>query len=151
MPEKFSDRPIRQEKVNRLKERLTAEINELLRKDIEALRRDSLLENDPFVRSFIDEAHSLYVLRDYLRDDFALMRTHAICEHQNTIVYRVSDTTIEWMLQEESLLNSILFRIMQYGGCVETVLSEEFFEYDVFGVMDRVVWDKSKKKEQQTK
>lgn len=144
MSEKLSERPIRQEKVGHLKARLIEQINELLRDDIEALGRDRLGVDDSFARTVIDEAHTLYVLRDYLNVDSVFMRAHAIYESQDEIVYRINENTIDWMLREDNLLNSILFHIERCGKCAEVVLNEEFFEYTVFGIMDRVAWGNTK-------
>lgn len=149
MSEKLSEMPIRQEKVNQLKTKLLGEVSEELNHYFEMLHENKYDVGDKHAKKIITRMHNLYELQTFLNWDGAFMYTHNVYENLDEIVYELSSNTLDWMLQEEFLLSHILFRIEDSKAPVEAVLSDTFFQYEVFGVFDKIEWDK--KKEQTAK
>lgn len=141
MYEKLSEKSIRQEKVQKLKSQLMAQILNQLNLHAETLRTEPFEASSLFFRDEINEIHALFALKDYLSDNDTFMHVLSIYTDKDVIVYEMSIETLDWMLQEESLLSSILFHIKKTGWDAPHLLCDKFFEYEVFGIMDRIAWD----------
>ena len=148
MFEKISEMPIRQEKVNKLKDDLFNKIVELWNEDyqllcsgkLESMSKVDFNINNSYIRKAITELHYLYALREFLNDEFTFMNVVNANDERDVIIYEVDIDTLDWMAQEENLLYRILSAIDKCGGRAEIVLCDRFFKYDVCTIVDRVLW-----------
>ena len=146
MSEKWSERHLRAEKVQTLKERLLEEISDkkfAILTAFDITRCKSSCSDD--VKEYVEALHNLYVVEDYLKDKGTFMGFHAIDRKEDVVVYKLNGNTLDWMLQNNHLLTDIMASIYHCGGCSEVVLSDRFFEFEVFGVIDRCLWDERQK------
>lgn len=144
MSEKLSEMPIRQEKVNQLKTKLLGEVSEELNHYFEMLHENKFVAGDEHAEKIITRMHNLYELQAFLNWEEGFMCAHNVYPEVDVIVYKLDSNTIDWMLQEEHLLNHILFYIEHSRQPAELVLSDRFFQYDVFSTFDKIAWDKKK-------
>lgn len=151
MSEKWSERDLREQKIETLKGRLLGEVGEALEwrlLELRSLPEESIKSNRGLVREILDEAHDLYALEDYLKKDSLFMGFHNVYLEQDVAFFKVHGETLDWMLQNEDLLPHIMFTIRRTGLVAEQVLCEEFFEREVFSVMERVLFEKKQQEKE---
>ncbi|MEE1504301.1 MAG: hypothetical protein UGF89_08690 [Acutalibacteraceae bacterium] len=138
--EKLSEQNIRKEKIEKLKEKLNKQITEKTDRILVKFRTAQYKAGDEKVRVLSTKLHNLFILQDYLGWDDTFNHAAGVCVEKDRVVYQLDIDTIDWMLNEEFLLNNILRAIERTGECAEIVLSDTFFQYEVCSVLDKVIW-----------
>lgn len=152
MAEKLSERPAREAKVKSLKDKLLTEIAERITNTLVFVKDAYSEEDDPSKwEEDIHELHLLYFLRSFLKEEHTLMEVEAEYADNDTVVYTVSEDTIDAYIHTDSALTNILFAMDRTGRGTISPLSDRFFEYGAFTVFDRVIWNDQKKKKEKTK
>lgn len=144
MTERISDQNVRKEKVVKLKTKLNAEIEDRITKILAKFHGIKFTAGDEEVRVLSTRLHNLFVIKDFVNFEESFNLVVANCPEKDRVVYQLDIDTIDWMLEEEFLLNRILGAIEYSGECAEILLCDTFFKHDVCSVLDKVVWRNKK-------
>lgn len=141
MSEKWSERHLRDQKVDALKKRMCKEIHERILGRLDAFCEFyPKMKDSGTARQFMDEMHNLYVMEDFFRDKETLHKVNWLEGELDLVSYVVDCDTLDWMLQNKNLLLTILFYVENTGLYAEEVLSDKFLNLEVFSVIDRALW-----------
>lgn len=149
MSEKLSEKHLRAQKVAALKERLIDDINNAIFINVQNMELEHLHTScSESVMPYVEVLHKLGVLKNRLEhDDGLFMRYSYSDEQQDLIDYEVSEETLDWMVQNESLLSDILYHVERSRHPIENVLCDKFFDSQVFGFWEKMSWRNQKEKE----
>lgn len=145
MAEKISDKPIRNEKVKRLKAKILAEIDQEM-----SIIKDEIrmyLADNEYFGSLIKRSFALLNLKEYIEGESAFQHIEAEYFDIDAVVYVVSDRSIDiWLQEDYSFVSNFLYRVEDYGYDVFYILNDHYFEYNFTTVFDRMVYDNKKKR-----
>ena len=142
MYEKISEIPIREEKINKLKTKILAEIDNYTKKIHEDIKQylinnENDLEDWEFI---ITEEFSLLRLKEFLEQPCLFQSIEARYENEDIIVYQVSDEDLNiWLQEDYNFTLNFLFKIEHEGFCdVYEILNDRFFGYNFTNIFDKI-------------
>lgn len=145
MYDKYSEMHLRQEKVNKLKSKLLAEIDEELKKVFMGLREFYEPEIDKewvIGTRYSQRLHNLFVLKHYLEYERSFMDFHNIYEEQDIIVYKLSDRMLDIYSNMDMALIRILTALETSGGIVEEMMDDQSFEHGLLTTLEIMIEEK---------
>lgn len=151
MNEKISDKPIREEKIKRLKEKILKEIEE----ELERFKRDLTydltngIEDEYEFERTISTMSCLYKLREYIKWKHSFKKVYAEYIQHGTIIYAVPIREIDiWLQEKYNFASQFLFNIEHKEYIVvEEMLSDDYFGIHFTNIFDRIAYDRKLEKE----
>lgn len=139
MSENKSEKPIREDKIKRLKEKVLAEIaNEL-----KLIKRDmrSYMSNDKAFDFLVKQSFTLLNLREFIESEYAFQSCEA--EYEDVVVYTVSSKDLDiWLQDDYSFTHNFLIRAEDCGYDVFSLLNNNYFGYNFTTIFDTILYDK---------
>ncbi len=137
MYEKISDKKARLEKVNKVKNKILAEIEKELKFLEKDIKTSSLEENYEDYVYCVRQSFSLFALKDYIKGKYTFMDWEKMTDE--LIVYKVSDEQLNIFLQEEFYFVIIfLMKMEEKGFNVFPFLTDKYFGYRFIPVIEAV-------------
>lgn len=150
MSEKISERPIREEKVKRLKEKILKEINkelDLFKNDLKYDMTNGIEYVDEFEYT-ISHMHYLFKLRDYINQDYVFMTVINQYDNLDYVVYNVPIMDIEiWLQDDFNFTRNFLSDVDYNKYVVEIILNEQYFGFEFTSVIDKIAYEDKLEKE----
>ena len=147
MNEKISNKPIREEKIRKLKEKICSEIEKISKRARKEMRQLLLVDNtgEYFEENWnflIAREFCLERLREYISSDFAFQTIEAEYPAHDLVIYQVSNEYLNIWLQEDydfalSFLNKIEFGEV-YD--VHEILNDRYFGYEFVSAFEAVIY-----------
>lgn len=145
MAEKISDRPIRDEKIKRLKAKILAEIEQemsIIKNEIKVY-----LNDNEYFSSLIKSSFALLNLKEYIEREYSFQSIEAEYFNMDAVVYMVTERNIDiWLQEDYSFVINFLCKVEDYGYDVFHLLNDRYFGYSFTNILDGVVYDMKKKK-----
>lgn len=146
--EKISNIPIRREKIRRLKEKITMEIE----KEIELCKKDLIydltvkIDKEEFDNT-IEIIHRLNKLKEYIDYDWSFMCDTYKDSKRDIIVYEVSIKNIDIWLQDDYVFINKIISDTRDGLIIENALNDDYyFAYEYLSIFDTLIYDERGKK-----
>lgn len=152
MYEKISDKEIRNAKVEKVKQKILKEIEEYSTKVLKRGIQNYLKEknaDEELWNSLIMEEHALLKLKEYIQNPNCFQEIIDIHPELDVIIYYVTDKTLDIWLQEDF---NFTFRFLNTLENMEVpdvfvLLDDDFLDHNIGSIIDRVLYDQSKKEE----
>lgn len=149
MNEKISDKPIREDKIKRLKEKILTEITDELNFIKEEMRE--CLSNDKAFNFLVKRGFALLTLKEYIDSEYVFQSFEAIFPDEDIIIYKVSDRDLSiWLQDDYSLVHNFLYRAVDYEYDVFPLLNDRYFGYDFTNIFDVVLYEKKIKEREES-
>lgn len=150
MNEKISDKPIREDKIKRLKERVLTEITDELNFIKEEMRE--YLSNDKAFNFLIKRSFALLNLKEYINDEYVFQSFEAMYPNEDVIIYKVSDRDLSiWLQDDYSLVRNFLYQAEECEYDVFPLLNDHYFGYHFTNIFDAVCYENKIKKQEESK
>lgn len=145
MNEKISEKPIREEKIKKLKEKIYSEIDDItkrIRREIYQLlfvdNTDEYFEDD--WEYLISKGFYLIKLKEYIDNPMVFQTIIAEYKDDDIVIYQVSDENLDIWLQDDfnfvlTFVNNMEFRERRN---VYEILNDKYFEYDFVSIFEKV-------------
>lgn len=141
MYEKISDKPIREDKVKRLKIKILTEIEKEL-KHIKN-KMETHWSNDRVFDCLIKRSFALLNLKQFIEREDAFTLCEAEYPNEGVIVYQVSDKNLEiWLQEDYSFVTNFLFNAEKCEFDIFPFLSDRYFGYYFTNIFDSILYDK---------
>lgn len=150
MYEKISEMSIREEKIEKLKTKVLAEIDKYTKRMHEGIKQ-YLINNENGLEDWdymISEEFLLLRLKEFIEQLRLFQSIETRYENKDIIIYQVSDENLSiWLQEDYNFTHNFLFKIKHEGfGDVYKILNDRFFGYDFTNIFDRIQYhDKLKK------
>lgn len=149
MNEKISDKPIREDKIKRLKEKILTEITDELNFIKEEMRE--CLSNDKAFNFLVKRGFALLNLKEYIDSEHVFQSFEALFPDKDIIIYKVSDRDLSiWLQDDYSLVHNFLYRAEDYEYDVFPLLNDRYFGYDFTNIFDVVLYEKKIKEQEES-
>lgn len=149
MNEKISDKPIREEKVKRVKAKILSEIA----KELYAFKEEMkicLLDNDDDFNFLAKRIFVLLNLKEYIEDDYSFMAYTYKNPAMDIIIYYVSDECLSiWLQDNYSFVFNFLRQAEKCEYDVFSLLNEDYFGYNFTSIMDIVIYNEKIKEQKE--
>ena len=137
MSEKLSERPIREEKINRLKTKILAEIEE----EHELLKFWMSKDSEHF-DYYIEQYYQLVQLKNYIIAENTFWTCEAIYEKEDCVVYQVPDKTLDiWLQNDYTFVSHFMVRISDNPWALFEMLNDHYFGYHFTNILDMIIYD----------
>ena len=137
MSEKLSERPIREEKIKRLKEKILAEIEE----EHERLRF-WMSEDSKHFDDYVEQYYQLAQLKNYIASEHTLWCYEVMDEKEDYVVYQVTERDLDiWLQDDYNFAMSFMVRICDSPWALFDVLNDGYFGYHFTNLFDRIAYD----------
>lgn len=151
MYEKISEIPIREEKINRLKDKIFAEIDKCTKRIKEDIKQ-YLINNEDDLEDWdfiITEEFSLLRLKEFLESEYSFNSIEARYEKDDIIIYQISDEDLNIWLQEDYNFTLNFLSKIEHEGFYDVyqILNDRFFGYEFTNIFDKIQY-KDKLKQQ---
>ena len=152
MYEKISDESKRQEKVNRLKNKILADINKKIDVCKFVLHSDTASDEEyPF---WIYRCFYLLELKKYIEDKYTFMCWTCEYEDKDIRIYVISDLYLNiWLQDDYSFVDTFLYNLefeteveLKYNN-MYSYLNDNYFGYNFTNIMDVAKYERDHKKE----
>lgn len=142
MREKISEMSIRKEKIQKLKAKILAEIDEDTKKIHENMKQYLInREDDLSIWNYmITEEFSLLRLKEFIEQPELFQSFEARYDDKDIIIYQVSDEDLNvWSQEDYDFTFNFLCKIMHEGfSDVYEILSDKFFGYEFTNIIDKI-------------
>lgn len=136
MNAKISDENIRQEKVNKLKEKILTEIKERInscKKNIQSNISDDNFEH------YTKEVFALLNLREYIKSKYCFMDSEIKREEDNFVIYMVQDEDLDiWLQDDYPFVINFLIKAEECGYDIFQLLNDKYFGYRFTDIHDKI-------------
>lgn len=156
MYEKISDEFKRQEKVNKLKKKILADIDKRINECKQELHSDTILDED--YSFWIYRCYYLLELKKYIEDEYTFMRWRNEYEDQDIRIYIINDRDLNiWMQEDYSFVDNYLFNLefntegMENKYYDHMLLNDQNFGHDFTSSSDVIRYEKSLKHKKELK
>jgi len=145
MYEKISEQEKRAEKIAKVKAKILKEIEQCLNKNIQDFQYclNQKETDKEYLDYLIRESFALIQLREYIEKEERFLIHRDIYPATDTIVYYVSDKTLNIWLQED--FNFALRFLIEFENLeipdVFIMLDEDFLEFNIASIMDRALYE----------
>lgn len=145
MDEKLSNKHLRQDKVNFIKQKLLIDIETIKSEYVGAIRSAECTNGDPeIIRYSVTMLHYLYILHDYLAEESAFMQYRYMDEEDDIICYDIDMDMIEYILHDGINALSIVERMINKSA-FKGAVSDQFIDVHVLTPFHRMGWSIMKK------
>lgn len=144
MYEKISDENIRIEKVQKLKQKILLEIDELLSK-----YRNGLSENlnDRGFEFCVKQSFALLKLKEYVEDEHSFMSYEEKDYNNDIVVYMISDKDLNiWLQEDYSFVISFLVEAENVDYDVFQILNDKYFGHNFTNICESILYDEKQNK-----
>ena len=149
MNEKISDKPIREEKIKRLKEKILKEIEEELERGKRDLTYDLTngIEDEYEFKYVIHTMHYLYKLREFVNWEHSFNMIYAEYYNFDIVIYAVSMREIDiWLQDDYNFVTQFLFNANYDDNViVEHMLNDEYLGINFTNIFDAIAYDEKQK------
>ncbi len=144
MSEKLSERPIREEKVNRLKTKILAEIE----KEHEYLKY-LMLDDDDYFDEHLEQYYQLTQLKYYIQAEDTFLGYTMMSKTHDCIVYCISDEDLNiWLQDDYRFVNYFLIEMSNQPWSLFEKLNDKYFGYHFTNFFEKMSYeDKLKRRE----
>ena len=150
MNEKISDKPIREKKIKRLKEKILKEIEEELERGKGALTYDLTngIEDEYEFKYVIHMMHYLYKLREFVNWEHSFNMIYAEYYNFDIVIYAVSMREIDiWLQDDYNFVTQFLFNANYDDNViVEHMLNDEYLGINFTNIFDAIAYDEKYEK-----
>lgn len=144
MAEKISDKPIRDEKIKRLKTKILTEIDEEM--SVIKNKITLYLEDNEYFDELIKRSFALLNLKEYIENKHTFQRIEAEYPDRDAVVYMVSDRDIDiWLQEDYSFVLNFLCEAKDCDYDVFYILDDKYFGYNFTSIFDRIIYDDKQK------
>lgn len=137
MNAKISDENIRQEKVNKLKEKILTEIKERInycKKNMQLNISDNNFEH------YTKEVFALLNLRDYIKSKYCFMDFEIKREKEDFVIYMVQDEDLDiWLQDDYHFTINFLIKAEECGYNIFQFLNDKYFGYRFTDIHDKIM------------
>lgn len=130
MYDKISDKPIREEKVKLIKEKILKEIEfelGLLQSDLKFDLTTSIEDQEEYENT-IETIYYLHKLREYIKWEHSFNKVNGIHSKHDTIIYAVPTKEIDiWLQDDFNFTQNFLFNKEYNGMTLATMLNDDYF------------------------
>ena len=138
MNEKISEKPIRDEKIKKLKEKIYSEIDNITkrtRREMRALLSEGIDKNEELKKDWdflVTREFCLARLRDFIADNSAFQTIEAEYPDLNVVIYQVSDEYLNVWLQEDYDFALSFLSEIEFGKVYDVyeILNDWYFGYE---------------------
>lgn len=146
MYEKISETPIREAKIQKLKDKILREIEKYSTsvKNQMKLYLEDNKDNIEYWNFLITREFILLKLKEFIKDKSAFQSIEAMYGDIDTIVYQVSDRELNiWLQDDYDFVNNFLCRIDENNGSwyIGDFLNNRFFGYQATNIIDYAIYD----------
>lgn len=144
MYEKISDEIIRIEKVQKLKQKILSEIDDLLSR-----YRNGLSENlnDRGFVFCIKQSFALLKLKEYIEDKYSFMDYQYRNADRDIIIYTISDKDLNiWSQEYYSFVTRFLVEAENVDYDISRLLDDRYFGYNFTDICESILYDKKQNK-----
>ena len=148
MNEKISEKPIREEKIKKLKEKIYSEIDNVTkrtRREMRALLSDGIDKNEELKKDWdflVTREFCLARLRDFIADNSAFQTIEAEYPDLNVVIYQVSDEYLNiWLRNDYNFALNFLGEI-EYGKIFDVyeILNDRYFGYEFVSTFEAIIY-----------
>ena len=148
MSSKYSERHIRQAKIDEFRKQLLEQIHWELEGKFEILSDIYCRVKDlDKMRVYISDIADLYILENTIKRENFLMEVYKIDESIDYIVYAVTDEALDFIVQHDDILYKILSTMEVSCLILDNELDDSYFESEVYTIVDRIIWEEMREKE----
>ena len=130
MSENISDKPIREEKVKRIKEKILKEIEEeleLWQKDLKYDLTEGIEDQEEYENT-IETIYYLHKLREYIKWEHSFNKIYGTYPEYDAIIYAVPMREIDiWLQGDFNFTQHFLFNKEYDGTTLTTMLNDDYF------------------------
>ena len=142
MSEKLSERPIRAEKVSKLKTKILAEIE----KEHNYLKCLMLDEGDHF-DEHIEQYYQLTQLKYYIQAEDTFFGYEMMSEVHDCIVYQISDEDLNiWLQDDYNFARSFLAEMLYHPCGLFVRLNDKYFGYHFTNFFEKMAYEEKIKR-----
>ena len=150
MNEKISEKPIREEKIKKLKEKIYSEIDNIskrTRKEMLALLSEGIDKNEEFKKDWdflVTREFCLARLREYISSGFAFQTIETEYPARDLVIYQVSDEYLNiWLQDDYNFTLSFLGEIKDRKTFdVYEILNDRYFGYEFVSAFEVIKYRK---------
>ena len=136
--EKLSERPIREEKVKRLKSKILAEIEEE-----QAYLKFAMSEYKDHFDAFLEQYYQLMQLKNYIMTEHSFFDYEALSEKDDYIIYQITEKTLDiWLQDDYNFARDFMLRVYDNPWALFDMLNDRYFGYQFTNIFDIIVYDK---------
>lgn len=136
--DKLSERPIREEKVKRLKSKILAEIEEE-----QAYLKFAMSEYEDHFDEFLEQYYQLMQLKNYIMAEHSFWNYEASSEKDDYIVYQITEKTLDiWLQDDYNFARAFMLRVYDNPWELFDMLNDRYFGYHFTNIFDIIVYDK---------
>ena len=139
MSENISEKPIREDKIKKLKEKVLTEIAN----EFKLIKRDmrECISNDKTFDFLVKQSFALLNLKEFIESEYAFQSCEA--QYEDVIVYTVSSKDLDiWLQDDYSFVHNFLIRAEDCGYDVFSLLNNNYFGYNFTTIFDTILYDK---------
>lgn len=137
MSEKLSERPIRAEKIKRLKAKILAEIEE----EHELLKL-GMSEDSEHFDEYVECYYQLTQLKNYIASEHAFWTYEAMYEDNDCVIYQITDKTLDiWLQDDYNFVHSFIVKIYGNPWALFEMLNDRYFGYQFTNLLDIIIYD----------
>jgi hypothetical protein len=142
MSEKLSERPIREEKVNRLKTKILAEIEEE-----HGYLKYLMLDDDDYFDEHLEQYYQLTQLKYYIQAEDTFFAYEMMSEVHDCIVYQISDEDLNiWLQDDYNFVHSFLTEMFDNPWSLFKRLNDEYFGYHFTNFFEKMAYEEKIKR-----
>ena len=150
MNEKISEKPIREEKIKKLKEKIYSEIDNITkrtRREMRALLSDGIDKNEELKKDWdflVTREFCLARLRDFISDKSAFQTIESEYPVHDLVIYQVSDEYLNiWLQDDYNFTLSFLGEIKDRKTFdVYGILNDRYFGYEFVSAFEVIKYRK---------
>ena len=150
MNEKISEKPIREEKIKKLKEKIYSEIDNVTKRTIREMRAllsDGIDKNEELKKDWdflVTREFCLARLRDFISDNSAFQTIEAEYPAHDIVIYQVSDEYLNiWLQDDYNFTLSFLGEIKDRKTFdVYEILNDRYFGYEFVSAFEIIKYRK---------
>lgn len=140
MFEKISDEPKRKNKIEKLKQKISKEINEKLRENMNETTENMSIDDLVFI---VKQSFALVELKEYI-DNHPFMDYESKNHNKDVVVYVVQEKDLDiWLQDDYSFVQNYLLEARKLNYDVFQMLNDHYFGYEFTNIFDSILYDKN--------
>ena len=146
MNEKISEKPIREEKIEKLKEKIYSEIDDITKRTMRemlVLLSDGIDKNEELKKDWdflVTREFCLARLRDFISDNSAFQTIETEYPARDLVIYQVSDEYLNIWLQDDYNFALSFLSEIEFGKVYDVyeILNDRYFGYEFVSAFEAV-------------
>ena len=148
MNEKISEKPIREEKIEKLKEKIYSEIDDITKRTMRemlVLLSDGIDKNEELKKDWdflVTREFCLARLRDFISDNSAFQTIETEYPARDLVIYQVSDEYLNIWLQDDYNFALSFLSEIEFGKVYDVyeILNDRYFGYEFVSAFEAVIY-----------